>query len=101
MSFGEAFLHVSALMTIISMPLELSIRNRPSEVKSMPTMAPDTWWANRGVVMYINNRYAMEEDTGNGFRAGGQFVTDQATPSARQCGSFRCAMNDKKHLSGV
>jgi len=43
MSFGEAFLQVSALTMTMSMPLELSIRKRPSAVKSMPITAPDTF----------------------------------------------------------
>ncbi len=43
MSFVEAFLQVSALTMTMSMPLELSIRKRPSAVKSMPITDPDTF----------------------------------------------------------
>lgn len=42
MSLGDAFLHVSALITTMSIPLELSIKKRPSAVKSMPTTDSDT-----------------------------------------------------------
>lgn len=42
-SLGEAFLHVSALATTISIPLELIITKRPSTVKSMFVTDPETW----------------------------------------------------------
>lgn len=48
MSFGEAFLQVSALTTTMPIPLELSIRKRPSEVKSMPNIDPSTFIYSEG-----------------------------------------------------
>lgn len=67
MSFGEAFLQVSALTTTMSMPLELTIRKRPSAVKSMPTTAPDTYDGQpRRFHVFANSRHAGVDNTSAG-----------------------------------
>ena len=93
MSFGEAFLQVSALMTTMSMPLELTIRKRPSAVKSMPTTAPDTYDGQpRRFHVFANSRHAGVDNTSAG---------NERLITAPYVEIFAETNSDSKHAGGV